>query len=286
MVPFECELQDLPHHMAAAGLRDIKYRRIGTGWVAPDYKEAFVSRSAHRRGWNRDPNGGEWFPIEEPLPALPGTAIAADVSLALEKIRWGSIGIAIAAGDQTLNLWIDDVDDLLLLWVRFTQLLSARGQPHACLARHATALFAVQEGPTPGLCRFHVAVRGVDRAETIDVLTDRQALTAQFRELALAIADHPHLAHHYCCYAASDDANYDRVHEAAESEWEEGVKSGRFVDDFEQEEQFMASAIAAGLPLPEACARMANAEAEMLRTLCIPDAELVRYGLVDSHLPG
>lgn len=76
------------------------------------------------------------------------------------------------------------------------------------------------------------------------------------------------------------NGEYDCVGDAAELEWKEGVKSGQLPDDFDAEEQFVAARIVAEVSLPEDCAREANEQQEMLRSLQIPMKWLVSYGLV------
>jgi hypothetical protein len=101
----------------------------------------------------------------------------------------------------------------------------------------------------------------------------------QFRALAGAIANHPNLGHHFVSHCCLPDAEYESVTAAAEAEWKRGVEGGRYPDDFDAEEEFTASRLAAGVSLPPECARLADQYRTMLRTLEIPGEWLLRYGL-------
>ena len=142
--------------------------------------------------------------------------------------------------------------------------------------------FLVQNGPNPNQCRLYVGGQ-IDRNNftktSFDILTDRAKLVQQFRNLVRSIADHPAFAHLFVCHACLPHDEYNRVGDAAELEWKEGVKSGILPDDFEAEEQFVAARIVAEVLLPEDCAREANEQQEMLRSLQIPMRWLVSYGL-------
>lgn len=145
MLALECELQDLSSRVSEIGLNGVEYRLVDTAHVNPDYAEYCLIRSARRGGWYQNRETGAWFPIEEPLPKLPGPPLDADVSLSLNSINHGLIAIAIEAGGKIIDLSLDDIEDSLVLLVRFIQVLAAGGEPHAGLAEHATARFIVQD---------------------------------------------------------------------------------------------------------------------------------------------
>jgi hypothetical protein len=282
LVELDCELQDLSRRVAESQLDEQEYRLVGNGHAAPEYRERFLIDHARRGGWHQDRETGAWFPIEEPLSELLGTPVYVDVSLSLKSIMYGWITIVVGAGGKELTLWIDDIEDSLVLLVRFTQVLAADGAPHAALADRATAHFVVQDGPATHLCRFHIESydEAAGRTETIDVLTDRRELVRHFRNLAAAIADHPFFSHHFVCHCCLPDAEYDRVSDVAELEWAIGVHAGRFPDDFDVQEQFVAARIASEVTLPDGCAEVAREEQAMLRSLESPGDWLRRYGLV------
>jgi hypothetical protein len=264
MLSLECSRQDLARRAAEIGLGDVEYRLVST----------------YNGGWHRDRETGAWFPIEEPLPGLPGTPVHAEVSLHLKSIAYGWIAFAVEAGGVTLDLAIDDLLDSLVLWVRFVQVLAAGGEPHANLANRVEALFVVQNGPSAHLCRLSIESRDVEgEAQTIDVLTDRQKLLQEFCDLMTAIAEHPNFAHHFSSFAGLPDDEANRVDGAAELEWAEGVKEGRFPDDFDAQEEFAAARIAAEVVLPDDYAEFAEKERAMLRSLEIPDEWFVSHGL-------
>ena len=279
MVTLDCELKDLRRQVTKIGIDDLEYRLVGNWAVNTEYLERFLVDGACKGGWVKDREIGAWFPIEEPLPKLPGTPVCADVSLRLTSIMYGWIAITVEGGGKTLSLWIDDIKDSPVLLVRFVQVLAAGGEPHAALAGGARAHFIVQDGPDPLLCRLHIEGQSESEIETIDVLTDRNKLLHQFRSLTTTIADHPSFAHHFICHACLPDDEYDRVADAAALEWASGVKAGLFGDDVDAQEQFTTAKIVTEVPLPEDCAKLAKEERAMLRSLDIPREWLARYGL-------
>lgn len=278
MVSLPCPPEQVSENLAELYLRGVRFRVVWTGQTETGCPDWFLSWVAREHGWDRDRPSGAWFPIDEPLPVLPATDVQADVALALKSIQFGWAAITIKADSKLLELGIDDYQDSSILLVRFIQLLAAGGEPHACLADRATTSFVVQNGPNQDLCRFYVeAANGI----ILDMLTDRQALVGQFRSLATAIADHPNFAHHFTCFGSLPPADFDAVNDAAEKEWEAGVESGRFRDDYDAQEQFVAARIVAKIRLSESCKKFASEEAAMLRTLEIPIEQLEHYGLID-----
>jgi hypothetical protein len=295
MIAWECDRKDLQRRLAESEINGLEYRFVGTaevprqlerrfafrrdGWV-----DRFVIERALKAGWHQDLESAAWFPIDEPLSRLPGAPVQRYASLSLKSIMYGAIGIAVEADGKELDLWIDDVGDSLVLFVRFVQILAAGGEPHAALADRATAHFIVQNGPHPHLCRIHVEVRSDGEPQVIDVMTDRDELIQQFRSLSTAIADHAWFAHHYFCYCCLPDAEYERASRAAELEWERSVKEVRVLDDCNAREEFVAARIANGVPLPDDCARLAEEGREMLRSLQIPKEWLLSHGFVGEPL--
>lgn len=283
LIPLECELDLLPHLLTKFGLDSVEFRLVGNGRTGRGLEERFAVRSALSGSWDWDKEADGWFPLDEPLPSLlPGEAVATAVVLSLKSVLSGCIEIVVEAGGKSLTMWLDDVHDSPVSLVRFIQILEAGGQPHASLA-DGSGRFVVQNSPNPNQYRFYVEGQ-IDRDEftkaSFDILTERAKLVQQFRKLARSIADHPAFPHLFVCHACLPHDEYDRVGDAAELEWKEGVKSGQLPDDFDAEEQFVAARIVAEVPLPEDCAREANEQQEMLRSLQIPIRWLVSHGLV------
>lgn len=281
--PLRCELHYLPNLLTEFGLDGIELRLIFNGAVLPCREESIAAGYARCRGWDWDKETDGWFPVDEPLPTpLPGEPTEADILFSLQSVLFGCIEIVVEAGSRSLTLWLGDVHDSPAFLVRFIQVLDAGGLPHASLAE-GSGRFIVQGGPNPDQCRFYVEGQ-IDRNDftkaSFDILIDRTKLLHQFRNLARAIAGHPAFAHLFICHACLPHDEYDRVDEAAELEWKEGVRSGKFPDDFDAEERFVAARIVAEVPLPEECAKEANEQREMLRSLQIPTKWLVKYGLV------
>ncbi len=173
------------------------HRVISRGEVPAAYLPYFVADQAHRAGWQRHWARDLWFPPDEAFPALPGKPVPELINITLIEIQHGLIRWSILADGKCLELSFDEVDDPLILFVRFLRELSNGGMPHAPFSNQGKAYFFVQPVPLPSLCRFHVALRGPAGLETLDIVTCRQSLLKQFRAMAVTIAEHPFLADHF-----------------------------------------------------------------------------------------
>lgn len=278
----DCEQDELPSRIAGSALAGLERRVISSSHVLRGAAEYLLYGHALRTGWHRDRESDRWFPIEEPLPMLAGMPKRADLAVTLTSILYGSIDLAIEAGGSRIEVGIGNVDDSLVLLVRFIQILQAGGFPHAALADRASTHFVVQDGGGGRIRRFILSARRDTGQQVIDVLVDADALLRQFMSLAAVIADHALFFHHYVCHVCLPTDEYDRVSEQAEADWQEGVASGEFVDDPDAEQLFVATRIAAHVPLPEECRRHAEREQAMLRSLEIPEEWLERHGLASA----
>ena len=279
MVTLDCELKDLRRQVTKIGIDDLEYRLVGNWAVNTEYLERLLVDGGCKGGWVKDWEIGAWFPIEEPLPKLPGTPVCADVSLRLTSIMYGWIAITVEGGGKTLSLWIDDIKDSPVLLVRFVQVLAAGGEPHAALAGGARAHFIVQDGPDPLLCRFHIEGQSESEIETIDVLTDRNKLLHQFRSLTTTIADHPSLRTISSAMPVYQMTNMIAWLTRRRLNGRAGSRRDFSGDDVDAQEQFTTAKIVTEVPLPEDCAKLAKEERAMLRSLDIPREWLARYGL-------
>lgn len=290
MLPLRCEPAGLSEQIAKLGLAGAEKRFVGTSHCAKDRWDDFFIEKALRCGWHQGRQGDAWYPIEEPLSLDAEPSTRGNVVLSLKSIMWGKIAVAIEATGEHQEVYFDDMHDELVVFARFVHVLAIGGQPHAALADYAMSHFAVRNGPQPDLCHLHMKISQNDgeHHRHINVLTEREKLVEQFRSLASAIACHPNLGHHFLCHCCLPEEEYGRVNEAARSEWERGVREGRFPDDYDAEQDFRASKLVAGLQLPAECAKLAEEYGTMLRTLEIPGEWLVRYGLaaMGEQVPG
>lgn len=271
MVGLPYEPEDVEGHLAGADVAERKLVGVGRGHL--DRFDSLLTHLAARNGWQRSEVDDHWYPIEEPLPALPGSPAPADVRISLESILFGGINVALEINDARLDLNINDYDDELIFLARFVRTLAAGGEPHATLSDRTYSHFVVQNSPVPGMCRLYVNALPEAALErrVFDVLTDREKLVIQFRQLTTAIADHPWFAHLQICHCCLPEADYDRALDLAEAEWGAGVADGRWPDDIDAKEAFEAAKLVAEVSLPPECGRLAAKYRTMLRSLEIPE---------------
>lgn len=277
MVRLACTLEDLSQCLAGQGLSDAEKRLVYTGHVPADRFDHIPYWGL--RGWSRVDDSDRWLPVDEPLPINLPTSVEADLGLSLISIMSGYIVMSLEANGERAETVFDDVIDDLALFVRFVQVLAAGGQPHAALTDRAGSIFVVQNLPQSDLCQFHAMIFCSELPRLINIAIERRKLVQRFRMLADAIADHPNLAHHFICHICLPDQDYGRVDHLAQAEWERGVSEGRWPDDYDAEDAFVASRLTADLPLAPECEALASTYRAMLRTLEIPGDFALRDGL-------
>ncbi|WP_374250317.1 hypothetical protein [Xanthobacter sp.] len=286
LLSLDCAPEGVDGALLGLGLEGAEYRQIGSGDCMRVVKDAVAEEAALHRGWNRSRVLKGWVPIDERLPLLAAEPQLGRLSLRLVSITNGWIHVAVDAGEAAFDLSFDDVGDSMVLLARFVQIMVAGGEPHAPLAENGRATFVVNHHGT-GVCRFHLISRPhafmpEGHGGMIDMLVDRDELTEQFRALTNAIADHPNFAHHYVCHGELPEEEYNRVDLLAETEWKAGQAEGRFPDDWWMENEFVAAAISAAVPLPAACAEAAEKERSMLRSLEIPEEWMLGDGMASQ----
>ena len=269
MFAWECQPDDVEAKMAEEGMAGLEWRLVTHHHVAQGLHGHFMTKSALRKGWHRHRESGLWYPMEEPVPPIPGTPFQGDVSLSLLRIVHG-IEWSVTAGEKTITACIDEIDDSLVMWVRFIQLLAQGGFPHAALCNEAPTHLVVQDAAEANRCRFYVKDYGGDEPKVVDVIVSRSALVEQFTSFAAAISDHPCFAHSYLCCGSLPDDLVEIADDAAEAEWQAGVAAGRYPDDWDAERDFVERRIAAAVPLPENLSPWVDKYRLMLRTLEIP----------------
>jgi hypothetical protein len=204
------ELDDWPHALDGFGLAGSEIRFIGASHVNKDRWDQYIADRAHRRGWRQGQQDECWYPVEEPLPVAAQTQLVqASVVLSLESIAWGYILIAIDVNGRREQVVFSDMDDDLVVFARFVQVLASGGEPHAALTDYASSHFVVRNRLEPGVCELRMTLSQNDgqRHSRLNVLVARDKLVEQFCLLARAIADHPNLGHHFLCHCSLPDDN-------------------------------------------------------------------------------
>lgn len=269
--------QEVAFHLAVQGFGHVERQIVATSFVRSGFTGHFSAEKARRNGWQKLWNSDRWFPVEEPLPRLPGSPVQSEVTITLRSIMYGWINLLVESRGLRLDLSICELGDSLVSLARFVGILVAGGAPHAALANRATSHWIVQDHDIPGRCRFYLNVSQEQQHCAIDAVVEREQLVTQFRNLTAAIADHPHLAHQFLCWGQHSDA-YEKEADAAEFEWRRGIHEGRYPDDHEAWERFELEWIAARVPLLVESRKYADRYKAMLRTLEIPKEWLETSG--------
>lgn len=244
------------------------------------FREQDVEVCALQRGWHR--RGDFWIPIEVPLPLPPPHGIeTAGVSFTVTEILFGSIVVDVTAGAQRVEFLFNDVYDNLIIFVRFIQILASGGRPHAAMADSTWCGFAVDDGPTPDLCRLIIHNDYPDRQGRIDIFTDRSLMIAAFRSLALQIGKHPNFAHHFLYHMCLPEDDYERVASSHDKEWTEAVQQGTRADDCDAENRLLGTRIVERVPLPPNCAEEADQYRKIMQSV---ETEIPRLWLLKSGL--
>lgn len=230
----------------------------------------------YRSGWQPVPGTGLWLPLEEPMPAPaedPGLLPVAGVALSVVWISF-MIDLQITVGDQAFRVQIDDLEDSLLLWVRWAVLLEQGGYPHAVLASSLLTVLEVHPDPTPGptpdpaLCCLVLRQHG--QPGPVRVRTDRAALVQAFRGLFRALADHPCLGPGFLFCMESDEEAFTLASDAADAAYARAVAAGEVAADWDCEVDFTSRFCAAALPLSPGQRHSLRRWQAMLRQMALP----------------
>jgi len=174
---------------------------------------------------------------------------------------------------------LDDVEDSLILFTRFVQLLAVGRYPHGVLFDNGSTDVIIQEGPHRGLCRFWANPWHDGKYEVINIIVEQAHLIQQFVALAVAIADHPCFGSEFVMFTMSDDEEYEQLSDTAQADFAEALALGRIVvpdapDDMAAEDaeaNFVARFLVEKRHLTTDQSRHVEPWQHMLRTLTIPD---------------
>ncbi len=269
MLVLDCDPEEVSTRLTEQGIGALPYRLVSHGNAPYGSGGNLGATRGWRAGWDEIKDTALWLPVDEPLPPLPGTPVPVSVKLTLGHILNGFINLTLSLGARRAELAFDDIEDSLILFTRFVQLLVRGGEPHAWLANSACAHFNATDAGA-GVCQLQIRLIDDSQQEMIDVITDRDSLTEEFRGLARAIADHPYFAHMWLCHCVLPDDDYERVCDTAEVDWQRGVTAGHFPDVWDAEQRFTAERIVAEVPLSEELSQLAKNYHQMLHTLEIP----------------
>ena len=232
-----CEPDEVERILSEEGRDQANYLILGTwhlrdgGRYRTGASDRYPLRRADRYGWQEV--NGRWYAMGDPLPLLPGMPQPATVALGVKYVLSVGIHLGLSVDDQVLALGLDDLDDDLQMWVWFTRILAEGGSPHAELCDRRETRFIVQDWPGfDGVCRLIVDSVGPKK---IDVLVSRLDLVNEFRRLLSDIADHPCFPTEWLEAGQAQDvddyATIEAIERAAEQEWKDGVRAGRFIDN-------------------------------------------------------
>ena len=268
-----CNPGELEEILVAEGLAGSECRIIGHHDVHPAFSRGFSVRRALRAGWHKHWHDDDWYPMEEELPLPPGDPVPDRLSFQLESIRFGWLNFSVATSTQSIQCWIDDVEDSLEKFVRYARLLEEGKFPHAALQIRSTTHFITQHVVnSPDTIRMIISrVDDDDRHERIDISIMRADLIAAFRKFLQDISNHNALGHMFLFHFSLPCDQYDRVTDEAEAAWEEGVFYGIHPHDLDQEDDYVVQQIVEKIPLSEDQSRIDALFRRMLRTLEIPE---------------
>jgi hypothetical protein len=197
----QCTATELRGILVAEGLGDHEVRILRAGRVNPDFVGHRTSEVALRLGWVRHWNADNWYPMEEPMPWLPGHPQPASVAFMLTSIPHGGIAFDVKTTSQTIGCQMDDINDSLVLFARFAQLIRDGGCPQAALVSRPRTFFVVQAMPRePGRVRLFVSQKDDDIKQRIDIHLHRSALLDALRTFLNCIAYDQTLGHMFLCF--------------------------------------------------------------------------------------
>jgi hypothetical protein len=215
----QCTAAELPAVLATEGFGHSEVRVLREWRVNLHFLGEYTSDVALRLGWVRHWKADNWYPMEEPMPWLPGQPQPASVAFVLTSILHGAIAFYVGTTSQTISCYIDDIYDSLILFVRFAQLIRDGGCPQAVLVSDPSTFFVVQAMPgEPGHVRLVVGQRNDNIDQRVDVHLDRSALLDALRTFLTCIAHDQALGHMFLCFCEMD-SRFDLIDEQIEAEW-------------------------------------------------------------------
>lgn len=205
---------------AAGAMRNSSARLIGKWASAPVWADRVLQTRGRQAGFTRLPRAELWRSLEDELPALDYAPAPSTLSVELEAILTGSIHIKIQLGATCHQIEIDDAIDGISLLMRFIAALKAERCPHADFSTIRTAFVSchgIEVSSKLGL--FVNSHDANDNLVTCYATCDRIDLLEQFRNLAIAIAQHPLLLSQFIGFLTIADDQYDHMEHAFEAEF-------------------------------------------------------------------
>jgi len=274
---FECLPNELPQYLARTELAHLPHCIVDHRRVTTENFGKYLARPARRAGWQRWKED-IWFPMDEPMPVLPGTPKPGTFSLRLRGVFFGTIVIIVEIDGQRFRCCLDKAEDSLILFTRFVRLLTTGRYPHGVLFDSGSTDVIIQQEPRSGLCRFWANPWHDGKPAVIDIIVDQAHLIQQFVALAAAMADHPCFGREFVLFTMSDDEEYEHLSEIAEANFVEALAQGRVVvpdvaDDMATEDaeaDFIVHWIIEGRPLTVGETVLVDQRRSMLKTLTVP----------------
>lgn len=167
----------------------------------------------------------------------------------LKEVSTGSITIQVRDQGVVFETIIDDYDDHLQNFADFAASLIAGDYPVIYASDRKNCLWSYDKDENLKLqCEFDP--NGRDLLTKISVKTNRSDLISALHSLAKDIAFHENFARGYLFFG-SGDPRYDKFFEVLERDWDEGVKAGLFLNDYELRVAYEDKRFIEELPLTE-----------------------------------
>ncbi len=196
----------------------------------------------------------------------------------LDQIYWGSVVLQISLGNDVITTSFTDFDDQLSNLVRFINETDAGGFPSAQITEYGVATWSIEQGDDPEICRFTIDTRGMSgfsfQPSRLSALIDRTALLRQLVDLSQAIGEHYNLALGYLFFASFENSVMESFLQQSEDDWDAGVAEGRFEDDLDKQDEYLARRMVAELSLDAEMQAIDEQCRKMMRTGVVAETML------------
>ncbi len=275
-----CEPSELDSVLELDGFAGNDRRIIMHHHVDPAFAGIFSVEYALKAGWHQHWDCADWYPMEEEMPHFPGSPVPDSIQFKLNSIAYGWLAFTVLTHSESIECNLEDIEDSLVQFVRFVQLLEGGKFPHAALQMNPVTSFVtnrVHNSPDKIRLVVNRVVQGTNH--TIDILMERSDLVQKFREFLRIISEDDGFGHMYLLFGSLPDEEFDLLSDEAESDWKDAIERGLYPDEQMEREKFISHRLIKGIKLTEPQEDYVSAYREMLRTLDIPNELLVSHYL-------
>ena len=164
------------------------------------------------------------------------------LSLKTIDIAYGNLSFEVHAARTIIKVMCNDVYDPFVDLVKFVDNIPHGGDQKLTIfsGKSPAIEFGLQDGPTSGQCRL--IIKGAepgDHVPAISITGERSVLQGTFKAFLSDVADHAYFAHMWVCFMGCG-TDGEAVLTKAESLWKQGVKDGKWTEDFDAQEEFGA----------------------------------------------